>query len=329
MPNSAVHRLVGADDLLELREAADAVLVAPAGLRDEPLRLHPGRAGADRGRPLADRARHQQLVAEELELVSESLLQLGQGGVALVVQEVHLQPDRRLALAVEREPRVVHPVVVEVREHLCGGQGPGRREEHLVEMRREAHLGGIGHRVERAPLLVLERLQTPQEEESGVRRPAREASGRDRAVGSRVHGNVLRVRARAGVGGVEERLAEAVRRARAGEPRVEEHRPVRHRFVELGPRRHAVLGPLVRVEAAHRRDPCAVGHARTSRGQRFLDLLDRSRVLEDRVVTGPVGEAYDVDVALDHAGDDGAPLQVDRAPTPSARLFRPRRSGRR
>ena len=34
------------------------------------------------------------------------------GDESLVVQEVDLQPNERLVLAVQREPGVVHPVVV-------------------------------------------------------------------------------------------------------------------------------------------------------------------------------------------------------------------------
>ena len=56
-------------------------------------------AGAERCRPLADRAGHHHVVAEELELVVEPLVQLRQVRVALVVQEVELHPDGRLALA--------------------------------------------------------------------------------------------------------------------------------------------------------------------------------------------------------------------------------------
>ena len=60
---------------------------------DQPLRLAPDRAAAERRRPLADRAGHHHVVAEELELVAQPLLQLRQRRVVLVLQEVHLQPD--------------------------------------------------------------------------------------------------------------------------------------------------------------------------------------------------------------------------------------------
>ena len=64
------------------------------------------------------------------------------------------------------------------------------------------------------------------------------------------------------------------------------------------------------MPAAHRRDPLALGHVLPPRGQRFLDLADRRRVLEDGVIAGPVGEADDVDVRLDDPGDTCSP-QVD------------------
>ena len=65
---------------------------------DQPLRLAPDRAAPERRRPFADRAGHHHVVAEELELVPQPLLQLRQRRIVLVLQEVHLQPDDRLAL---------------------------------------------------------------------------------------------------------------------------------------------------------------------------------------------------------------------------------------
>ena len=112
--------------LAELVGAAGlGVLVAPARLGDKALRLEPDRIVGTPGRgewrgPLADAAGAQHVVAEERKLVLEPLAQLGQlvveiterGDESLVVQEVDLQPNERLVLAVQREPGVVHPEVV-------------------------------------------------------------------------------------------------------------------------------------------------------------------------------------------------------------------------
>src|ERR1043166_3657233 len=82
-----VHLLVGRDDLLDRvaarRRAGLRILVAPARFGDEALRFHPHReavrvARKREGRgPLADRAGAHHVVAEERELVLESLAQLG------------------------------------------------------------------------------------------------------------------------------------------------------------------------------------------------------------------------------------------------------------
>ena len=104
-----------------------------------------------------------------------------------------------------------------------------------------------------------------------------------------------------------------------GEALVEEHRPIRHRLVELFQRGVTMLGPLVRVPAAHRGDPLPLGHALAARGERLLHLFDRGRVLEDGVVAGAVGQADDVDVRLDQAGHHRAALEVDDAGARGAR----------
>jgi hypothetical protein len=52
-------------------------------------------------------------------LIAEPLLQLGQVRIVLVLQEIGLQPHDRLAVAVQREPRVVHPVLIQVRQNLA------------------------------------------------------------------------------------------------------------------------------------------------------------------------------------------------------------------
>ena len=136
---------------------APARLGAPGAAPRARRRSRSGSAGAANGAahsPIAPVRSH--VVAEELELVLQPLAQLGQlvlqpaersADEALVVQEVHLQPDERLALAVQREPRVVHPVVVEVeqsRGSAAGRAAPGRacpvgdRDQRLVEDGRQA-----------------------------------------------------------------------------------------------------------------------------------------------------------------------------------------------
>jgi len=99
------------------------------------LRLAPHGAARERRRPLADGSRHHHVVAEELELVSETFLQLRQRRIVLVLQEVHLQPDERPAFAVHRVPGIVHAVLIEVRQDLIGVQRPRRRKEDLIEPR--------------------------------------------------------------------------------------------------------------------------------------------------------------------------------------------------
>jgi hypothetical protein len=180
------------------------------------------------------------------------------------------------------------------------------------------HLRGIGHCVERGPPLVLERLERSQQVERAVRGASGEAALGDRPIGRGVDRDVGRVGRGPGVGGVEESFSEAVRRARPGEPGVEQDRPIGDRLVELGEGRHPVLGPLVGVEAAHRGDPRTGWGIGSPPGQRVLDLCDRGRVLEDRVVAGPVGQAHDVDVWLGQAGHHGSSLEVDDANAGSA-----------
>ena len=72
-----------------------------------------------------------------------------------------------------------------------------------------------------------------------------------------------------------------------------------------------MLGPLIWMPAAHRRDPLALGHALAPGSKRFLDLADGRRVLENGVVARPVGEADDMDVTFDEAGHNRAASEVD------------------
>src|SRR6185437_4770112 len=89
-----VHGLVPGDLGLERGQAEGPVVVAPLGRGDELLGLEPDRTDpVARGAPLADRAGHHEVVAEELKLVEQTLGQLGQVDVVLVVQKVGLQAD--------------------------------------------------------------------------------------------------------------------------------------------------------------------------------------------------------------------------------------------
>ena len=95
-------------------------------------RLLPGRAEALRDE-LADPAGHQHVVAEELELVQQSLLQAGERRVGLHVQEVDLDAGLEQAVAVHLEERELHRVVVLVRRAVGGRVG--LLERALVEVR--------------------------------------------------------------------------------------------------------------------------------------------------------------------------------------------------
>jgi len=94
---------------------------------------------------------------------------------------------------------------------------------------------------------------------------------------------------------------------------IQQHRPVRHGIVQLLQRGMTMLCPLVRMPPAHGRDPLSLRYVLPARGERLLDFTGRPRVLQDRVISGPVGQADDVHVRLDEAGDDGAAVEVDDA----------------
>ena len=287
-----VDRLVALDHLRQRPPGSDAVLVAPAGLRDQPLRL--ARRARRRAAPPTRRcAGHQHVVAEELELVPQPLLQLRQRRVVLVLQEVHLQPDRSSG------PRGAARATSRTSGSGRGSTRSGSdaavpaREEHLVEMRGQADAGRIGHRVERAPLLVLERLQPAQEEER-ARPTGRRLRRRPRAIAplsATLH--LLEVR-------VHRRRRRRRRRRTSCPAYWSTHGPVNARRAapaDRAPRRPALSAsddgarPTGSGAAAHRRDPLALGHVLPPRGERFLDLPNRGRVLEDGVVAGAVGQA--------------------------------------
>ena len=78
MSNSLFTASYASTTCVSAGQVLHAVLVAPAGLRDQPLRLAPDGSARERRRPLANRAGHQHVVAEELELIAQPLLQLRQ-----------------------------------------------------------------------------------------------------------------------------------------------------------------------------------------------------------------------------------------------------------
>ena len=183
-PELGVDGLVGADDLLELARLPTRVLVPPARFARPaaapPSRRRRRRVGAAHS-PIAPGPHH--VVAEELELVLQPLVQLRQVRVVLVVQEVRLQPDDRLALAVHARAtgrtsgsRRGSRAPVRLRRPRRSGTAPGRAIAVRPWLRRSAH------RVVGAPQPVLERLQHAQV----VERPRRLArvAVRDRAVGA-------------------------------------------------------------------------------------------------------------------------------------------------
>jgi hypothetical protein len=159
-----VDGLPGLDYLPKTRQILHGVFIAPARLCNQPLGLAPHRAAAERSRPLADRTGHQHIVAEKLKLVAQTFLQLGQGGVRLILKKIHLQPDDGFPLAVQLEPRIVHAVLVQVREDLVGMQRPWGREQDLVQVRGQSHAGRVIHAVDSAALAIREGLHAAQVE---------------------------------------------------------------------------------------------------------------------------------------------------------------------
>ena len=104
-----VDLLVTGDLIFKGRQRERMVLVSPARLRDEALRLEPDFPGPIPGRGrLSDAAGHHHVGAEERELVLQAFTQLGKRLVVLVVQEVGLEPDVCPALAVKLQPGIVH-----------------------------------------------------------------------------------------------------------------------------------------------------------------------------------------------------------------------------
>ena len=243
-------------------------------------------------------------------------MKLRQRRIVLVAQEVDLQPHGRATRAVQLEPRVVHRVLVEIREDLRRVQRTRRREQHLIEVSRQAHAGRVAHRVLRTAQAIRVRLHAAQEKQRRGRRTAGAKSGRaNRSRLADVDLLDVRVHGLSCVGSVEEFLGEAVDGARACEALVQKHGAIGNSFVELGKRRVTMLGPLVRMPTPHRRDPLPFGHVFTPRRERFLHAANRGRVLEDRVITGPVSEAHAMDMRLDQAGHHRTAAEVDDSTT--------------
>ena len=80
-----------------------------------------------------------------------------------------------------------------------------------------------------------------------------------------------------------------------------------------------MFSPLVRVPSAHRRNPLSFGDVLSPGSERLLDFTNRSRVLEDRVIAGPVSQTDNVDMRFNQPRHNRFPLEVDNT---SARLSR-------
>ena len=262
------------------------------------------RSGGDE---LADRARLHHVVAQELEGVLQPLRELGRGLIRLHVQEIDAQPHDALALAVHLEERDVHREVVFVRGAV--GRGIDRLKGALIQVRGHSDGGGIVHRVAHAaPALGGIEQRLAQEEKRLRALGDAEGAAGDRAVRGDGHALAL-----------EDRLAGAVGRSRAAEGDHHESGIVRHRGVELGQRGEApaqrigrIAVDVVEVEPTDRRDPRIT--VRKPRGARRVDRLhigNRVRVLERRVVAGPVAHQDDVVVVVDDPRHHRAAAQVD------------------
>ena len=301
-----------------------------SGLGDEALGFVPDgvvvRArwrGEGRG-PFADPARAQHVIAEERELVLEPFAQLGQlvieiperGDECLIVQEVDLQPNGRLALAMQRKPRVVHAEVVEIEERVgrlriergwieCAR---GLRNERLVEIRGEAQARRVRHRIERAALLVLEGLPDAQV----VKRPVRVVHARDG--GERTVGADDARSGERGRRALEELFPERVGASGSAATLVEEHRPVGHHRVDLGERRQAQLGEHPRRASTHSRDELTRRNTLPARCEERQDLRKvRSKFPLRHVIAGTVREADEMRVTLDESRHHRASVQIDDA----------------
>src|SRR5579863_8797669 len=101
---------------------------------------------------------------------------------------------------------------------------------------------------------------------------------------------------RSGIHCIEEFLAQTVGSGWASKTFVQEYGSIGNSLIQLRERRVTVFGPLIGMPATHRRDPCTFRNILAARGQRFLDLANGGRVLEDRMIARTVGEAHDMNV---------------------------------
>ena len=217
----------------------------------------------------------------------------------------------------QREPRVVHAVVVKGKERVRRlriergrVERSGRhRHQRLVEHRGDSDARGKRLSVESAALFVLEGLADAQVVQRAVR-VVHARDGGERAVrADDARAGARRRRA------LEELLAQRVGARRSAAPLVEEHWPVGHRRVDFRERRQAQLGEHPRGAGAHRRDELPRRHFRlggAARCERRQDSGDvRGELPLRHVIAGTVGEAYEVRVALDEPRHHGAAVEVD------------------
>jgi hypothetical protein len=192
-------------------EVLHRVFIAPTGLGDQPLRLAPHRTAIEWRCPFADRARLHHVIAEELKLVPQAFFQFRQLRVVLILQKIHLQANDGPAFAVEREPGIVHAVLIEIGQNLIGMEGSRCRKQYLIQMRGQSDAHRVSHRIERAASLVLERLHAAEQEESRGRWTAsRESRGGEGAVCGNIHLLNIRMQRRRSVDCIEESFAQAV-----------------------------------------------------------------------------------------------------------------------
>jgi hypothetical protein len=192
---------------------------------------------------------------------------------------------------------LVHREVVLVRRSVR--RRAGRLERALVEVRGDADAGRVGHGVAHAALALLEGERPAQRQ----RRLAGLGPGRDRPL--------LADRDR-DFRACEEVLAEAVGHRRPAEADRDVGGVSRHRGVQLGQCRQPHLAELVEVESADRGDELPGRHRARPVPVDPRHVGEGVRVLQRRVVAGPVAHQHQVVVVVDDARDRGAAAQVDQ-----------------
>ena len=175
MSNSLFDRLVGLDDLRQAGQILHAVLVAPAGLRR--------RAAAPRARRRRCRAAPPTRRSTPVIIMSSPKnwnwlrsrsFSSGSAGSFWFCRKFICSRTDRLALAVQRQPGVVHPVLIEVRQDLVRMQRSRRRKQHLVEMRGQPDAGRV------APSRRACCASCPRTSAAGADETARSPTGRRR-----------------------------------------------------------------------------------------------------------------------------------------------------